>query len=101
MGSEMCIRDRPKDHRELLNDLDEWSENYRNKLEMDKESVTIINDLIKEVHIFRNKHLEYARVYIYEQSLTNNSNSNIVGTGGTPFMKYLDKHLQETVPSND
>ena len=31
----------------------------------------------------------------------NNSNSNIVGTGGTPFMKYLDKHLQETVPSND
>ena len=27
--------------------------------------------------------------------------TNIVGTGGTPFMKYLDKHLHETVPSND
>ena len=54
---------------------------------------------------YNNRHslniAEYARVYIYEQSLTNNSNSNIVGTGGTPFMKYLDKHLQETVPAND
>ena len=91
----------PKDHRELLNNLDEWSENNRNNLDIDKDSVMIINDLINEVHAFRDKHLEYARVYIFEQSLTNNSNSNIVGTGGTPFMKYLDKHLQETVPKND
>ena len=91
----------PKEHRKLLNELDKWSEKNRSKLEIDEESVKIVNDLIKEVHIFRNKHLEYARVYIYEQSLTNNSNSNIVGTGGTPFMKYLDKHLQETVPTND
>ena len=91
----------PKDHRELLNNLDEWSENNRNNLDIDKDSVMIINDLIGEVHAFRDKHLEYARVYIFEQSLTNNSNSNIVGTGGTPFMKYLDKHLQETVPKND
>ena len=91
----------PKEHRELLNGLDEWSKNERTKLDIDGESITIINELIKEVHTFRDKHLEYARVYIYEQSLTNDSNSNIVGTGGTPFMKYLDKHLQETVPAND
>ncbi len=91
----------PKEHRELLNGLDEWSKNERTKLDIDEESITIINKLIKEVHTFRDKHLEYARVYIYEQSLTNDSNSNIVGTGGTPFMKYLDKHLQETVPAND
>tara|TARA_B100001057_G_scaffold78877_2_gene74075 strand:- start:2164 stop:3279 length:1116 start_codon:yes stop_codon:yes gene_type:complete len=91
----------PKEHRELLNGLDEWSKNEITKLDIDEESITIINELIKEVHTFRDKHLEYARVYIYEQSLTNDSNSNIVGTGGTPFMKYLDKHLQETVPAND
>ncbi len=91
----------PKEHRELLNGLDEWSKNERTKLDKDEKSVSLINELIKEVHIFRDKHLEYARVYIYEQSLTNNSNSNIVGTGGTPFMKYLDKHLQETIPAND
>ena len=65
------------------------------------EDQKIIDETIKDVQIFRNKHLEYARVYIYELSLTNDSNSNIVGTGGTPFMKYLDKHLQETVPSDD
>ena len=41
------------------------------------------------------------RTYIHEQSLSNQNNSNVVGTGGTPFMKYLDKHLQETVPTND
>ena len=91
----------PKEHRELLNGLDQWSRNERTKLDLDEKSVTLINELIKEVHIFRDKHLEYARIYIYEQSLTNNSNSNIVGTGGTPFMKYLDKHLQETIPAND
>ena len=91
----------PKDHREILNNLDEWSENNRKNLELDKDSVELINNLIEEVHAFRDKHLEYARVYIFEQSLTNNSNSNIVGTGGTPFMKYLDKHLQETVPKDD
>ena len=91
----------PKEHRELLNGLDEWSENKRKNLIIDEKSRMIINEIINEVHTFRDKHLEYARVYIFEQSLTNNSNSNIVGTGGTPFMKYLDKHLQETVPSND
>jgi indoleamine 2,3-dioxygenase len=91
----------PKEHRELLNGLDEWSENKRKNLSIDEKSRMILNEIINEVHTFRDKHLEYARVYIFEQSLTNNSNSNIVGTGGTPFMKYLDKHLQETVPSND
>ena len=91
----------PKEHRELLNGLDEWSENKRKNLSVDEKSRMIINEIINEVHTFRDKHLEYARVYIFEQSLTNNSNSNIVGTGGTPFMKYLDKHLQETVPTND
>ena len=36
-----------------------------------------------------------------DQALKKQSNSNIVGTGGTPFMKYLDKHLKETVPKDD
>jgi|TARA_B000000477_G_scaffold123593_1_gene129381 indoleamine 2,3-dioxygenase len=93
----------PKEHRDLLNDLDSWSQTERKNVvaDIDDEDKNLIAQIIKEVHIFRNKHLEYARIYIYEQSLTNDSNSNIVGTGGTPFMKYLDKHLQETVPSND
>ena len=91
----------PKEHRNLLNDLDQWSENNRSKSIREDSSVLLSDQIIKEVHTFRNKHLEYARIYIHEQSLSNQNNSNVVGTGGTPFMKYLDKHLQETVPSND
>ena len=91
----------PKEHRNLLNDLDQWSENNRDKSIREDSSVVLSDKIIKEVHAFRNKHLEYARIYIHEQSLSNQNNSNVVGTGGTPFMKYLDKHLQETVPSND
>ena len=91
----------PKEHRNLLNDLDQWSENNRSNSITEDSSVVLSDEIIKEVHDFRNKHLEYARIYIHEQSLSNQNNSNVVGTGGTPFMKYLDKHLQETVPSND
>ena len=93
----------PKEHRDLLNELDSWSQTERSATldSISNEDKNLIDEIIKEVHIFRSKHLEYARIYIYEQSLTNDSNSNIVGTGGTPFMKYLDKHLQETVPTND
>ena len=91
----------PNEHRNLLNNLDEWSKNKRSNLTSQDNSVTLSNEIIKEVHTFRNKHLEYARTYIHEQSLSNQNNSNVVGTGGTPFMKYLDKHLQETVPTND
>ena len=93
----------PKEHRDLLNNLDEWSQTDRSSAisKIAEEDQNLIAEIINEVHAFRNKHLEYARIYIYEQALTNDSNSNIVGTGGTPFMKYLDKHLQETVPTND
>ncbi len=91
----------PKEHRNMLNDLDQWSKNNRSKSIREDSSVVLSDEIIKEVHAFRNKHLEYARIYIHEQSLSNQNNSNVVGTGGTPFMKYLDKHLQETVPSND
>ena len=91
----------PIEHRNLLNDLDQWSENNRSNSITEDSSVVLSDEIIKEVHAFRNKHLEYARIYIHEQSLSNQNNSNVVGTGGTPFMKYLDKHLQETVPSND
>ena len=93
----MCIRD----SRNILNHLDEWSESKRSSVTNQDKSVKLTNEIIKEVHTFRNKHLEYARTYIHEQSLSNQNNSNVVGTGGTPFMKYLDKHLQETVPTND
>jgi indoleamine 2,3-dioxygenase len=45
---------------------------------------------------FREIHLDYADRYIHQQSQRAASNPTEVGTGGTPFMAYLRKHLEET-----
>jgi indoleamine 2,3-dioxygenase len=45
---------------------------------------------------FREIHIGYADSYIHRQHQTHASNPTAVGTGGTPFMTYLQKHLDET-----
>lgn len=45
---------------------------------------------------FREIHVGYADSYIHRQHQTHLSNPSAVGTGGTPFMAYLQKHLDET-----
>ncbi|MCC2639893.1 MAG: uncharacterized protein K0S45_306, partial [Nitrospira sp.] len=45
---------------------------------------------------FREIHIGYAERYIFRQHQSHNSNPTSVGTGGTPFMPYLNKHLEET-----
>jgi indoleamine 2,3-dioxygenase len=45
---------------------------------------------------FRLTHLRYAAEYIHKQSEASVMNSTSVGTGGTPFMRYLKKHEEET-----
>jgi indoleamine 2,3-dioxygenase len=45
---------------------------------------------------FRQIHIGYADSYIYRQHQALESNPTAVGTGGTPFMTYLQKHLDET-----
>ncbi len=46
---------------------------------------------------FRETHYDYADRYIHQQSQRSMSNPTGVGTGGTPFMTYLKKHLEETL----
>lgn len=45
---------------------------------------------------FREVHIGYADSYIFRQHQTSETNPTAVGTGGTPFMTYLQKHLDET-----
>ena len=53
------------------------------------------NACLEQVARFRTRHLEYAANYINKQMGSNSGNDPDVGTGGTPFMRYLKKHRDE------
>jgi indoleamine 2,3-dioxygenase len=54
------------------------------------------NACVEKVHGFRSRHLDYAGRYIQLQAQRDAANPTDVGTGGTPFMRYLRKHREET-----
>jgi indoleamine 2,3-dioxygenase len=53
------------------------------------------NACLEQVARFRTRHLEYAASYINKQAGAIAGNDPDVGTGGTPFMRYLKKHRDE------
>jgi indoleamine 2,3-dioxygenase len=66
---------------------------------LDKNSTLLreaYNRCVALVEQFRALHLEYAARYIFKQAQTDAKNPTTVGTGGTPFMPYLKKHVDET-----
>ena len=53
------------------------------------------NACLQQSARFRTRHLEYAASYINKQAGSIAGNDPDVGTGGTPFMRYLKKHRDE------
>ena len=88
---------RPPGHRKFIDDVRAQS-TLRNFVETtaDRPLIFAYNAIIQAVADFRSRHLEYAASYIHKQGKTSAGNDPDVGTGGTPFMKYLKKHRDET-----
>lgn len=88
----------PKEHREFLTYL-EQNPSLRDFILAHKGNTSLselYNQCLELMYEFRKTHLSYAAHYIQKQSQTSKANSTEVGTGGTPFMKYLLEHLEET-----
>lgn len=86
----------PKEHRSFLEES-ERKPNLRSLLSVAPSSVKDgYNEVVSLIERFRTTHLRYAASYIANQAQTSSKNSTAVGTGGTPFMKYLTKHRDET-----
>jgi indoleamine 2,3-dioxygenase len=87
----------PPDHRAFIESIESRG-SVRGFVERAGRSTltAIYNACVSGVEAFRALHLEYAASYIFRQAQTDAKNPHAVGTGGTPFMKYLKKHCEET-----
>ena len=88
---------RPTDHRRFIDDVRAQSR-LRGFVEKagHKGLAAAYNSNVQAISDFRTRHLEYAASYINKQGKSAAGNDTDVGTGGTPFMKYLKKHRDET-----
>lgn len=88
---------RPQRHRCFVDDV-RANSTLRHFVEMASSAALTgaYNANIQAVADFRTRHLEYAASYINKQGKRDAGNDTEVGTGGTPFMRYLKKHRDET-----
>ena len=89
----------PPEHRARIDKVEEISQ-AKSLINESQNLTDEYNLCLEEIRAFRALHLEFAGTYIHKQSQIKNpfgrGGSTITGTGGTPFMKYLKKHRDET-----
>ncbi|MEO1921073.1 MAG: indoleamine 2,3-dioxygenase [Sphingomonadaceae bacterium] len=87
---------RPVEHRRFVEDLAKKSTLREFVAGSDDKALKeAFNACLEQSARFRTRHLEYAASYINKQAGSIAGNDPDVGTGGTPFMKYLKKHRDE------
>ncbi len=89
----------PKEHRDFIEIIASETK-VKEAIKENQKLSDLVNLCLDEMSQFRSQHLQYAADYIHKQSvkttLFGTGGSTVRGTGGTPFMKYLKKHRDET-----
>lgn len=78
----------PKEHRDFINAL--YGHPLRAYCQNHPPLRDAYNHVLRNLITFRRAHLYYARTYIFEKS------TNPIGTGGTEYMSFLSKLIDET-----
>ena len=94
----------PPEHRKFI-DYVESNSKLSEFIEKNQDLQEVFDLCLSEISAFRSQHLQYASDYIHKQNTKNTlfgtGGSVVRGTGGTPFMRYLKKHRDETDKSKN